>query len=232
MPIADELAALYRRDLLRLAQQLPAFTHPDQLWQCVPGITNSAGNLMLHLEGNLREYVGRLLGGIPYRRQRDLEFSEKGIDAAVLTARIEDTGRLVPGVIGQLSDERMQAILTENPLGAPLSTQQFLIHLYGHLSYHLGQIDYLRRMLRPWTTRACEPLGIRATAEASFAMAGPDSSSSGEFRRRGAETLRTPIRVFSATLRLCAKIIAWLFSGAAMATYCDFVCFNARWWSR
>jgi hypothetical protein len=147
MPIAEELAALFRRDLIRLAQQLPAFANPDSIWECAPGVTNSAGNLVLHLDGNLREYVGRLLGGLPYRRARDQEFGAKGIAIAELVARIEEIIRLVPSVIEQLSDAQMDSPFPENVLGSPLSTQQFLIHLYGHLSYHLGQIDYLRRIL-------------------------------------------------------------------------------------
>lgn len=77
MSIAIELAALVRRDLTRLLQQLQAFPNEAALWQTVPGISNSAGNLVLHLDGNLREYVGRQLGGLPYQRQRNLEFSLK-----------------------------------------------------------------------------------------------------------------------------------------------------------
>jgi uncharacterized damage-inducible protein DinB len=147
MPIAEELAALFRRDLTRLAQQLPAFANPDTIWQCAPGITNSAGNLMLHLEGNLREYVGRQLGGVQYSRDREQEFAAKGTAVAELEARIEEIARVVPSVIEQLSDAQMHTAFPENPLGSVVSTQQFLIHLYGHLSYHLGQIDYLRRIL-------------------------------------------------------------------------------------
>jgi len=147
MALGDELAALFHRDLTRLAQQLPAFTNQDAIWQCAPGITNSAGNLILHLEGNLREYVGRLLGGFPYRRARDEEFAADGIPVVELAARIDHVRRLVPSVVRQLSDAQMQATFPEDPLGSPLSTQQFLIHLLGHLNYHLGQIDYLRRVL-------------------------------------------------------------------------------------
>jgi hypothetical protein len=113
----------------------------------VPGIANSAGNLILHLEGNLREFVGRLLGGIPYNRTRDEEFAAYGFPAAELAARIEDIGRLVPLVIGQLPGARMQERFPGDPLGAPITTQCFLISLLGHLNYHLGQIDYLRRIL-------------------------------------------------------------------------------------
>jgi Protein of unknown function (DUF664) len=147
MSIAVELGALFHRDLTRLAQQLPAFTDQDAIWQCAPGITNSAGNLVLHLEGNLREYVGRMLGRFPYHRVRDQEFAAKGIAVAELAARIDDIRCIVPSVLRQLSDAQIQAPFPEDPLGAPLSTQQFLIHLHGHLNYHLGQIDYLRRIL-------------------------------------------------------------------------------------
>ena len=147
MAINDELAALFHRDLTRLAQQLPAFANEDDIWRCAPGITNSAGNLILHLEGNLREYVGRQLGGIPYRRTRDQEFAATGIPVAQLAARIEDVRRLVPSAIEQLSQARMQERFPEDPFGAPISTQSFLISVHGHLNYHLGQIDYLRRIL-------------------------------------------------------------------------------------
>jgi hypothetical protein len=147
MSIATELAALFQRDLTRLRQQLDAFAGQDLLWDCAPGIVNSSGNLMLHLEGNLREYVCRLLGKIPYQRTRDQEFSQKGISHDALAARIEELKKLVPGVIEKLTDVQLQAIFPENPLGTPLSTQQFLMSLYGHLNYHLGQIDYQRRVL-------------------------------------------------------------------------------------
>jgi len=147
MTLAAELADLFQRDLTRLVQQVHAFANREVLWECPPGITNSAGNLMLHLEGNLREYVCRLLGGLPYQRERDREFSSTGVSGSDIAARLEEVSRLVPGAIRQLTKEQMEAAYPENPLGKTLTTQQFLIHLNGHLNYHLGQIDYLRRLL-------------------------------------------------------------------------------------
>ncbi len=147
MSIAVELAALFHRDLNRLAQQLPAFPDQAAIWQTAPGILNSAGNLVLHLEGNLCEYVGRVLGGHPYHRVRDQEFAAKGVAIAELAERIDHLRLIVPSVIGALTDAQIQATFPANPLGAAMSTQQFLIHLHGHLNYHLGQIDYLRRLL-------------------------------------------------------------------------------------
>jgi len=147
MSIAPDLAALFQRDLTRLLQQVQAFADDGVLWECPPGIANSCGNLILHLEGNLREYVGRVLGGVPYRRVREEEFTLKEVPIPVLIARIEDLISFVPSVVRQLSEDRLESVFPDSPMSSPISTRQFLIHLYGHLSYHLGQIDYLRRLL-------------------------------------------------------------------------------------
>jgi hypothetical protein len=147
MTLASELATLFQRDITRLIQQLKAFPDTATLWWTAPGITNSAGNLALHLEGNLREYIGRQLGNVPYRRQRDDEFGSTGLTASDLIQRIESVKEMVSKVISSLSEARLEATYPEIVLGIPLSTQQYLIHLHGHLNYHLGQIDYVRRFL-------------------------------------------------------------------------------------
>ena len=147
MNIPDELSALFHRDLTRLLQQLQAFPSEGALWERAGGISNSAGNLVLHLEGNLREYIGRQLGKVPYRRERALEFSRTKVPTIELVQRIEEVRKLVPAAISRLSTEEFEMLYPEKVLGASLSTRMFLIHLYGHLNYHLGQIDYLRRVL-------------------------------------------------------------------------------------
>lgn len=145
--MGNELAALFGRDLTRLAQELEAFTEESQLWQTTEGVSNSAGNLTLHLEGNLREYVGRQLGGTAYERRRDEEFSGSGVAKADLIRRIEEVRTLVQSTISTLADDQLSATYPEKVLGVDCSTQQFLLHLFGHFNYHLGQIDYLRRFL-------------------------------------------------------------------------------------
>ena len=144
--LSAELATLFARDLKRLVQEVAAFPDTASLWKAAPGVTNAAGTLALHLEGNLREYIGRQLGGIEYARDRPLEFSKRGVEPPDLVARIEAVRAMVPPVIEALSDKRLAAIYPEPVLGMPITTRQFLIHLAGHLNYHLGQIDYLRRM--------------------------------------------------------------------------------------
>lgn len=146
---ANELASLFRRDLARLSKQIEAFPNNDALWQTVPGVLNAAGNLSLHIEGNLREYVGRQLGNLPYRRNRELEFSAKGLSKDELVVRLADLRESIPTVIAELSEQQMEKEYPEVVLQAAMTTREFLIHLYGHLNWHLGQVDYLRRILNP-----------------------------------------------------------------------------------
>jgi len=147
MTIAGGLAALFSRDLQRLIQELQAFPDDESLWRRAPGVKNSAGNLVLHLEGNLREYVGRQLGNVAYTRVRDQEFELGGISRKELVRRMEAVKELVVQVVARLTDGDLAAIHPEQVLQIPLSSHDFLVHLHGHLNFHLGQIDYLRRIL-------------------------------------------------------------------------------------
>jgi uncharacterized damage-inducible protein DinB len=147
MSLSTELSLLYARDLKRLIQEIQAFPNDASLWQVLPGVTNSAGNLALHIDGNLREYIGRQLGDVAYTRQRPLEFSSKGASAAELVARFNDLPDLIARIITGLSEEQLDAPFPEQGLPQQRTTRMFLLHLYSHFSYHLGQIDYLRRIL-------------------------------------------------------------------------------------
>ena len=143
---ATDLATLFTRDIIRLRQELEAYPDTASLWITGPGVTNAAGTLALHLEGNLREYIGRQLGGLDYTRDRPAEFSTRGVARADLLARIDAVAATIPAVVAGLSESALDAPYPEAILGRTWSTRQFLIHLNGHLNYHLGQIDYLRRL--------------------------------------------------------------------------------------
>lgn len=144
--LSTELAALYRRDLARLVRQLDAIDDA-RLWQVVPGVTNAAGNLLLHLNGNLREFVGRQIGGVEFVRDRPREFAATDVPRSEMIAALTELASLIPGVIERVPASRWDETYPENVLGEPLTHRQFVVHLYAHLSYHLGQIDYLRRVL-------------------------------------------------------------------------------------
>ena len=145
MKLAQEIAALFARDLTRLEQELRAFPDTAALWVVAPGISNAAGTLALHLEGNLREYVGRQLGHLEYTRDRPREFSARGVPQQELVDRVAELRGTIPQVIRGLTPEALAWAHPEPYDGAAISTQQFLVHLLTHFNYHLGQIDYLRR---------------------------------------------------------------------------------------
>ncbi len=145
--LATELAALYARDIARVIQELRAVPGTASVWKTTPGVTNAAGTLALHLEGNLRYFIGLRLGQIAFERDRPLEFSARGVEQAELIARLEAVHEMAPRVIATISDHQLDALYPEPYMGKPITTRQLLIHLDGHLNYHLGQIDYLRRFV-------------------------------------------------------------------------------------
>ena len=147
MSLGNDLAALYVRDLTRLIQELNAFPDTASVWKTAPGVSNAAGTLALHLEGGLRHFIGFRIGKIEYKRDRPLEFSARGVDKAELVARLEAVKVSIPAVIAALSDAELAAIDPANGTDKPMPVSQWLIHLYGHLGYHLGQVDYLRRFV-------------------------------------------------------------------------------------
>ena len=144
--LSTELSDLYARDLTRLIQELTAFPDTASLWKTAPGVSNAAGTLALHLEGGLRHFIGFRLGKIEYTRDRPLEFSARGLERAELIARIEAVRTSIPKVIAALSEAELDAIDPANGADKPMTVRQWLVHLYGHLGYHLGQVDYLRRV--------------------------------------------------------------------------------------
>ena len=147
MSITNELAVLFSRDLAKFSKQIESFPTDELLWQTLPGVINPAGNLALHIEGNLSEFVGRQLGGLPYQRNRDLEFSSKEGSRAELSARLTKLSESISAVIEALNADQLEKEYPQVVFDRPMSIGEFLIHLYGHLNWHLGQVDYLRRLL-------------------------------------------------------------------------------------
>ncbi|TGE04531.1 DinB family protein [Hymenobacter fodinae] len=145
--LLDTLRHLFQRDLNRVQQELTLYNDEQLIWHVEKGIANSAGNLCLHLVGNLNTYIGAELGGIPYTRHRELEFSLKNVPRLELLEMLQDTSRRVDASLEQV-DPNMLA--REYPLlvfDQKTSTEYFLVHLATHLAYHLGQINYHRRLL-------------------------------------------------------------------------------------
>lgn len=143
----ESLKSLYNRDLNKLKLEIESYKNEESIWKTDKNISNSAGNLCLHLVGNLNTYIGSELGKTGYVRNRELEFSLKNIPGTELIEKVESTIKMIASTLDKLSEEDLENDYPQEALGYKMTTGYFLIHLLSHLDYHLGQINYHRRLL-------------------------------------------------------------------------------------
>lgn len=141
------LKTLFLRDLNRLKQEMSLYKNEAVIWHTEQQIPNSAGNLCLHLVGNLNTYIGAELGKTGYVRYRDLEFSLKDIPRTELIEKVEATITVVMNALDMVREEQLDDEYPQLVFDAKTTTGYMLVHLSAHLAYHLGQINYHRRLL-------------------------------------------------------------------------------------
>jgi uncharacterized damage-inducible protein DinB len=145
--LLETLKSLFIRDLNRLKTEIESYTSEAKIWIIDKHIANSSGNLCLHIAGNLNTYIGKGLGRIKYIRNRDQEFSLKNIPRAELVDKITGTIAMVDQVLSQLDESELNKEYPTIVLDTKTSTEYLLVHLATHLAYHLGQVNYHRRLL-------------------------------------------------------------------------------------
>ena len=138
---------LFERDLTRLKAELNLYSLEENIWKMDKNIANSAGNLTLHLIGNLNTYIGAELGQSGYIRNRPLEFSDKNVPRQILIQKIDDTLSMLKKALSTLNSTDFEQQYPILVFEEKTSTEYLLVHLCTHLSYHLGQINYHRRLL-------------------------------------------------------------------------------------
>ena len=141
------LVQLFIRDLEKLKTEISSFKDEKNIWKISGDIKNSAGNLCLHLCGNLQHFIGAVLGNSGYVRNRDAEFSRKNVPLKELLSEIDNTAKAVEKTLKGLKEEKLQEIFPSNVFGDNMTTGFFLTHLATHLNYHLGQVNYHRRLV-------------------------------------------------------------------------------------
>lgn len=145
--LIQTVRTLFRRDLEKLRQEIDLYKNETAIWRTERDITNSAGNLCLHLIGNLNTYLGAEIGKTGYIRNRELEFSLKNISKATLLEKIDKTILVVDDALSKLNETQLDEEYPLLVFDEKTSTGYFLVHLTTHLTYHLGQINYHRRLL-------------------------------------------------------------------------------------
>ena len=145
--LKETLIEIFERDLQKLITEVKLYKDEDNLWLVKEGISNSAGNLCLHLVGNLNHFIGAILGNTGYVRYRDDEFNLKNVLRQDLLLNIGNCALIVKSTLKNLPDEELEKDFPVDVFGKKVSTEFMLVHLSTHLTYHLGQINYHRRLL-------------------------------------------------------------------------------------
>jgi len=145
--LTETLIKLFKRDLNKLKDEIKLYKNEENLWIVTESISNCSGNLCLHLVGNLNHFIGAAIGNTGYVRQRELEFSLKDVPKSELMKQVDATILVVTETLSKLTAEDLQQEYRRNPFEDYMTTEYFLSHLAMHLAYHLGQINYHRRIL-------------------------------------------------------------------------------------
>jgi Protein of unknown function (DUF1572). len=145
--LIQTLKSLFHRDLEKLRNEISFYRQEENIWIVENSISNSAGNLCLHLIGNLQTYIGAEIGKTGYIRDRVAEFSLKDVPRSLLLDKIDDTMAVVTSALDLLSEDQLEEIYPILVFEEKTTTAYFLVHLTTHLTYHLGQINYHRRLL-------------------------------------------------------------------------------------
>lgn len=141
------LINLFLRDLDRLKTEVELYSNDAVFWSVEKEISNSAGNLTIHLIGNLNHFIGSVLDKTGYIRDREAEFNNKDIPRPQIIKNIDAVKKVIEEALSKLTSEDLKKPYPINIRKEGMNVDQFLMHLYGHLNYHLGQINYHRRLL-------------------------------------------------------------------------------------
>jgi len=145
--ITEKFLAWYLRDLNKLKEELSLFKNENDLWKVEKQIFNSAGTLTIHLIGNIKHFFGAQLANNGYVRNRDKEFADRNIPREIILKEIDEIIAITQKILPTINDEKFNSEYPIEFLGNKRTVGEILFILYGHLNYHLGQINYHRRLI-------------------------------------------------------------------------------------
>lgn len=138
---------LFLKNLKHLSEEVSLYKNEADLWKLAGEIKNTPGNLCLHLCGNLQHYIGALIGKSGYVRNRDTEFSKKNVSRHDLLMEINITEEVIASVFDSLAEKDLEKTFPDNTFGENASNGNAILECEVHFTYHLGQINYHRRIL-------------------------------------------------------------------------------------
>jgi uncharacterized damage-inducible protein DinB len=163
--VIDDVRRMLTRELGAFAREVELFPDDDALWRTLPGVSNSAGNLALHVCGNLKHFIGAVLGGTGYVRDRPAEFATRAGRREDVARQLRETSDVVSSVLPGVPPAALAGPYPEAHDGIQPPCDRFLLHLCVHLAFHLGQAGYLRRALTG-DARTSGAISLKALADA------------------------------------------------------------------
>jgi Protein of unknown function (DUF1572) len=145
--LLEDFKVLYLREIATLERELDLYPDNASVWIELPGLPNPAGNLLLHLAGSLQHFFGATLGKTGYQRNREAEFTKRNVSRTDLKQELSNARQGVIAAFEHLTEDRLTDIFPVQFADAPFSIRLTLLQFLGHLAYHLGQIDYHRRVV-------------------------------------------------------------------------------------
>ena len=145
--ITTVLIRHFEKDLNKLIEEVNQYPDDASLWKVKDGIKNSGGNLCLHLAGSLQHFIGSIIGESGYVRNRDAEFSLKNITRQKIISELEATKLVVKDTLEQVSKKELEQDFPVKVADETVTTEYLLVHMINHLNYHLGQVNYHRRLV-------------------------------------------------------------------------------------
>lgn len=143
----NELITFFESDLNSLITEIELYKKEENIWRLEKNISNSAGNLTLHLIGNLHTFIGKEIGKTNYIRDRELEFTQKEVPRSELIKGVKTTIEMLRKSLLSISNEELKNDYPILKFSKVETTEYLLVHLIKHLAYHLGQVNYHRRLI-------------------------------------------------------------------------------------
>ncbi|MGL4612051.1 MAG: DinB family protein [Trueperaceae bacterium] len=145
--LLEDLKILYLREVATLERELDLYPDDKSVWKELPGLPNPGGTLFLHLAGSLQHFFGATLGKSEYVRDRAAEFSKRDVPRSEIKGELSRARQGVQAGFANLTEESLGQVFPVQYADAEVSTQLTLLQFSSHLAYHLGQIDYHRRVV-------------------------------------------------------------------------------------
>jgi hypothetical protein len=143
----EQYKHLFVKYLNQLQDEIGSYRDEANIWKLAGEIPNTPGNLCLHLCGNLRHNIGATIGKTGYVRNRDEEFSKKNVPREELLKEVEKTSEMIIPVIESLTEDGLKRFIPADKYSQGGTVAEVLLRTGMHLGYHLGQINYHRRMV-------------------------------------------------------------------------------------